>query len=174
MSQGHTLSRPAPAYVPAAPQPQAPALVQSKQPEPVAAMSSHLGQPRASGPAERIRGGCIPCPVCLWFKNLLPSLLTLVVGRKHLLHHPHPIVLLLTNDHKKWYAIYSVVMNLYPGQLIYAHHFLSEQTFFNDVIMLSTPYPIPLGYLGRNCIDIIPCLTIVVAVVAVNTIGAEL
>ncbi|KAI1790026.1 hypothetical protein LXA43DRAFT_1017972 [Ganoderma leucocontextum] len=60
MSQEHSVNRPAPAHVPAAVQ--APSLAQSKQPEPVAAMSSHPAQPNASGPADRIRGGCIPCP----------------------------------------------------------------------------------------------------------------
>jgi hypothetical protein len=47
-----------------------------------------------SGKAERLRGGCVPCPVCT-VSHVYVRLLTCLSGRKCVLDHPHSVLLLL-------------------------------------------------------------------------------
>lgn len=47
-----------------------------------------------TGKAERLRGGCIPCPVCRQCVSLACVRLRFVTGRKYMLDHPMLLLLL--------------------------------------------------------------------------------
>ncbi|EJF59703.1 hypothetical protein BD309DRAFT_966862 [Dichomitus squalens] len=61
MSEGSTIARPASAHLQPSRRTVSP--IHSQQPAPVTAMSTHPDKSAAKfGHADRIRGGCIPCP----------------------------------------------------------------------------------------------------------------
>ena len=70
------------------------------QPTPVPAMSIHSPrQQQVHGRAERLRGGCIPCPVCSTSLISLQNYADIRhrwAGREHLLYHSHSLLLLKT------------------------------------------------------------------------------
>ncbi|TBU22479.1 hypothetical protein BD311DRAFT_770347 [Dichomitus squalens] len=61
MSEGSTIARPASAHLQAS-GPTVSPIIHSQQPAPVTAMSTHPDKSTKFGHADRIRGGCVPCP----------------------------------------------------------------------------------------------------------------